>query len=97
MILLYQKYNTNQWSKKAQEADLRMAESMMEMDTRRNVYEIDKSGDKVFVRVGSKRCWSTTKHSVLTGTILKRYKDNITYKDQLKMPGSKQISDINLE
>ena len=67
------------------------------MNTRRNVDEIGKSGDKVFVCVGSKRCWSTTKHSVLTGTILKRCKDNITYKEQLKMPESKQISDINLE
>ena len=56
-------------------------------------YKIYKSGDKVFVCVGSKRCRSTTKHSVLTRTILKRYKDNVTYKVQLQMPGSKQISE----
>ena len=43
----------------------------------RNVCKIYKSGDKVFVHQ------STTKHSVLTGTILKYYKDNITYKVQL--------------
>ena len=72
-----QKHNTNQCRKK---------------DTRRNVYKIYKSGVKVFVRVGSKRCRSTTKRSVLIGTILKRYKDNVTYKIQLQMPGSKQIS-----
>ena len=88
-----QRHNTNQWRKKAREADLKMAERMMEKDTRRNVYKIYKSGDKVFVNVGSKRCRSTTKHSVLTGTILKRYKDNVTYKVQLQMPGLKQISE----
>ena len=56
---------------------------MMENDTHRNVYKIYKSGDKVFVPVVSKRCRSTTKHSVLTRTILKRYKDHVTYKFQL--------------
>ena len=70
-----------------------MAERMMENDTRRDVYKIYKSGKNVFVRVGSKRCRSTTKHFVLTRTILKRYKDNVTYKVQLQMPGSKQISE----
>ena len=70
-----------------------MAEKMIEKDTRRNVYKIYKSGDKGFVRRGSKRCRSTTEHSVLTGTILKRYRDNVTYKVQLQMPGSKQISE----
>ena len=54
-----QKHNTNQWRKKAREADLRMAERMMEKDTRINVYKIYKSGDKVFVCVGSKRCRSS--------------------------------------
>ena len=73
-----QKHNTNQCRKK---------------DTRRNIYKIYKSGVKVFVRVGSKRCRSTTKHSVITGTILKRDKDNVTYKVQLQIPGSKQISE----
>ena len=82
-----QKHNTNQWRKKAREADLRIAERMMENDIRRNAYKIYKSGDKVFVRLGSKRYRSTTRHSVLTGTILKRYKV------QLQMPGSKQISE----
>ena len=33
-----QKHNTNQWRKKKREADLRMAERMMEKDTRRTVY-----------------------------------------------------------
>ena len=56
---------------------------MTENDTHRNVYKIYKSGDKVFVAVVSKRCRSTTKHSVLTRIILKRYKDNVTYKFQL--------------
>ena len=73
-----QKYNTNQWRKKAREADPRMTERMLEKDTGRNVYKIYKSDGNVFVRVGSKRCRSTTKHSVLTGTNLKRYKDNVT-------------------
>ena len=86
-----QKHNTNQWRKKKREADLRMAERMMEKDTRRTVYKIYKPGDKVFVRVGSERCQSTTKHSALTATILKRYKDNVTYKVQLQKPGSKLI------
>ena len=86
-----QKHNTNQWRKKTREADLRMTEKMMENDTRRNVYKIYKSGDKVFVRVSSKRCQSTTKHSVLARTILKRYNNNVTYKVQLQMPGSKQL------
>ena len=54
---------------KAQEADFRMVERMMEKDTRRNFYKIYKSGDKVFVCVGNKRCRSTTKHSILTGIL----------------------------
>ena len=62
----------------------------MEKDTRRNVYKIYKSCDKVFKRVGRKRCWSTT---VLTRTILKHYIDNVTYKVQLQMPELKQISE----
>ena len=57
-----------------------MAERMMEKDTHRYIYKIYKSGDKVFVHVGTKRCRSATKHSVLTGKILKRYKDNVTHK-----------------
>ena len=87
-----QKHNSNQRRKKVRETHLRMAERMMKNDTLRNVYKIYKSGDKVFVPVDSKRCRSTTKHSVLTRTILKRYKDNVTYKVQLQIPGSKQIS-----
>ena len=67
--------------------------SNMEKDTLRNVYKIYKSGDKVFVRVGSKRCRSITKHSILTGTILKHYKDNVTYKVPLQITVSKQISE----
>ena len=51
-----EKRNTNQWRKKAREADLRMAKRMIKKDTRRNVYKIYKSGDKVFVRVGTKHC-----------------------------------------
>ena len=43
--------------------------------------------------MGNKRCRSRTKHSVLTGTILKQYKDKVTCKVQLQMPGSKQISE----
>ena len=70
-----------------------MAEMMMEKDTRRNVCKIYTSGDNVFVRMRSKRCRSTTKHSVLTGTNLKRYKDNVKYKVQLQIPVSKQISE----
>ena len=81
--ILETRNNTNQWRKKTGEADLRMAERMTENDTHRNVYKIYKSGDKVFVPVVSKRCRSTTKHSVLTRIILKRYKDNVTYKFQL--------------
>ena len=42
--------------------------------------------------MGSRRCRSTTEHSIITGTILNRYKGNVTYKVQLQMPGSKQIS-----
>ena len=64
-----QKHNTKQWSKKTREANLRMAERMMEKDTHRNVYKIYKSGDKVFVHVGAKRCRSATKHSVLTAKV----------------------------
>ena len=64
---------------------------MTEKDTRRTVYKIYKPGGKAFVGVGSERCRSTTKHSVLTATILKRYKDNVTYKVQLQKPGSKLI------
>ena len=78
---------------KTLEADLRVAERMMEKDTCRNVYKIYKSGDKGFVRVGRKRCRSIAKHSVLTGTILKHYKNNVTNKVQLQMTGSKQISE----
>ena len=88
-----QKHNTNQWRKKAREADLRMTERMMEKDFLRNVYKIYKSGDKVFLRVDSKRYRSLTKYSVLNGIILKRYKDNVTCKVQLQMSGSKQISE----
>ena len=87
-----QKHNTNQWRKKAREADLRMAERMMEKDTLRNVYKICKSGDKFSVRLGSKRCRSTTKHSVLTKTILKPCKDN-----KNKCQDRSRYQNINLE
>ena len=74
-----------------------MVERMMEKDTRRNVYKICKSCDKIIKRVGSKRCWSTTKHSILTRTILKCNIDNVTHKVQVQMPGLKQISENKFE
>ena len=46
-----------------------MPERMMEKDTRRNVCNIYKSGAKVFVHVGAKRCRSATMHSVLTAKV----------------------------
>ena len=45
----------------------------------KNKYKIYKCGEKVFVRVGKNRGRST-KYRVLTGQILKRYKDNSSFK-----------------
>ena len=43
------------------------------------------------VRVGSKRRCSSKTHRVLPGTILKRYKDDVTYKIQIHMSRSNEI------
>lgn len=83
-----QRQNTSLLREKASKADKRMAQRMMEKDARKNIYKTYESGDKVFVRVGSKRRGSTMKHRVLAGKILKRNKNNATYKVQFRIPGS---------
>ena len=86
-----QEHTRNRWRQKAKEADLRMATRMVGKDSRKNVYKKYAAGEKVFVRVGSKRRCSSKTHRVLLGTILKRYKDYVTYKIQIHMSGSNEI------
>ena len=64
---------------------------MVGKDALKNVYKKYAAGEKVFVRVGSKRRCSSKTHQVLPGTILKHYKDDVTYKIQIHMSGSNEI------
>ena len=68
-----------------------MATRMVRKDSQKNVYKKHAAGEKVFVRVGSKHPCSSKTHRVLPGTILKRYKDDVTYKIQIHMSGSNEI------
>ena len=86
-----QERTRNRWRQKAKEADLRMAIRMVGKDSRKIVYKKYAAGEKVFVRVGSKRRCSSKTHRVLPGTILKPYKDDVTYKIQIHMSGSNEI------
>ena len=81
--------NTDSWRKIASKADDRMTKRMLESDARRHKYKIYQPGEKVFVRVGRKRGRFTRNYRVLVGKILKRFRDEATYKVRFHMPGSK--------
>ena len=65
---------------------------MLEKDARNNTYKLYKSGKKLFIRLRGKERYSQKKHRVLTGRILKRYKDDATFLMKVKIPGEAEPS-----
>ena len=65
---------------------------MLEKDARNNTYKLYKSGKKLFIRLRGKERYSLKKHRVLTGRILKRYKDDATFLMKVKIPGEAEPS-----
>ena len=73
-------------------ADDRKRKRMLEKDARNNTYKLYKSGKKLFIRLRGKERDSLKKHRVLTGRILKRYKDDATFLMKVKIPGEAEPS-----
>ena len=85
----YHKQNrtAKNWRNIASKADDRVAERMIRSHARKSTYKTYKPGDKVFVKMSEKRGRSIRKYRVLPGKILKRFKDDATYKVKFLIPG----------
>ena len=78
----------------ASKADDWVAERMIRSHARKSTYKTYQPGDKVFVKMGEKRERSIGKYRVLSGKILKRFKDDATYKVKFLIPGLGSPVDI---